>query len=98
MWHQSATAKRSFLRWSSYITFSFILMQKFQQENHQNPKTLFLRYGAFDAFVIQNAERILANPQKGAIFENMVIADYLKQMHHRNDLSDLWFGGTFRQK
>ncbi|MCF1750486.1 ATP-binding protein [Mariniradius sediminis] len=77
----------------SYITFQLYPYHKnFNKRIIKTPKLYFYDTGLLAHLLkIQNAEQIIANPLKGAIFENMVIADYLKQMHHRNDLSDLWF-------
>jgi predicted AAA+ superfamily ATPase len=40
---------------------------------------------------ITKTESLLINPFKGALFENMMIAEYVKQKHHCNSPEDLWF-------
>jgi predicted AAA+ superfamily ATPase len=77
----------------SYITFQLYPFHKnFNKRIIKTPKLYFYDTGLLAHLLkIQNAEQIAGSPQKGALFENMVIADYVKQMYHRNDLSDLWF-------
>lgn len=31
------------------------------------------------------------HPFKGSLFENMMIAEYVKRMYHQNQVVDLWF-------
>lgn len=40
---------------------------------------------------LDNAEQIKLSDFKGALFENMMIAEYVKRMHHCNQLNDIWF-------
>ena len=34
---------------------------------------------------------IISHPVKGNLFENMMIAEYVKKMHHYNTPNDIWF-------
>lgn len=36
-------------------------------------------------------ENLFLSPQKGCVFENMIIAEYVKQNYHNNLLHDTWF-------
>lgn len=40
---------------------------------------------------IKNADQILTHPVKGTLFENMMISEFVKRMHHKNELQDIWF-------
>lgn len=77
----------------SYITFQLYPYHKnFNKRIIKTPKLYFYDTGLLAHLLkIQHAEQLTSDPLKGAIFENMVIADYVKQMHHRSDLSDIWF-------
>ncbi len=77
----------------SYITFQLYPYHKnFNKRIIKTPKLYFYDTGLLAHLLkIQHPEQLTTDPLKGAIFENMVIADYVKQMHHRNDLSDIWF-------
>ena len=34
---------------------------------------------------------MLTHPFKGSLFENMMIAEYVKRMYHQNRIQDIWF-------
>jgi predicted AAA+ superfamily ATPase len=77
----------------SYITFQLYPYHKnFNKRIIKTPKLYFYDTGLLAHLLkIQHPEQLTTDPLKGAIFENMVIADYIKQMNHRSDLSDIWF-------
>ena len=77
----------------SYITFQLYPYHKnFNKRIIKTPKLYFYDTGLLAHLLkIQHPEQITTDPLKGAIFENMVIADYIKQMQHQSDLSDIWF-------
>lgn len=48
--------------------------------------------GYFVIFVKVNSKKILLDHAlKGILFENLMIAEYVKQMHHQDELQDIWF-------
>ncbi|MBW3469762.1 ATP-binding protein [Arthrospiribacter ruber] len=84
--------------WLSALEQSFITFQLYPYHKNFNkrivktPKLYFYDTGLLCHLLkISKTESILTNPIKGALFENMMIAEYVKQMHHQNNPQDLWF-------
>lgn len=78
---------------SSYITFQLYPYHKnFSKRVVKTPKLYFYDSGLL-AFLlkIKNRETLLTHPVKGALFENMIIAEYHKQMHHGYQNQSPWF-------
>jgi uncharacterized protein len=78
---------------SSYITFQLYPFHKnFSKRVVKTPKLYFYDTGLL-AFLlkIKNRETLLTHPVKGALFENMVIAEFHKQMHHGYRDESPWF-------
>ncbi|MCU0402084.1 MAG: ATP-binding protein [Algoriphagus sp.] len=77
----------------SYITFQLYPYHKnFNKRIIKTPKLYFYDTGLLAHLLkIQHPEQLTTDPLKGAMFENMVISDYIKQMQHKSDLSDIWF-------
>ncbi|MBA4301028.1 hypothetical protein SAMN03080617_01300 [Algoriphagus alkaliphilus] len=78
---------------SSYITFRLYPFHKnFSKRVVKTPKLYFYDTGLL-AFLlkIKNRETLLTHPVKGALFENMVIAEFHKQMHHGYRDESPWF-------
>jgi predicted AAA+ superfamily ATPase len=84
--------------WLSALEQSFITFQLYPYHKNFNkrivktPKLYFYDTGLLcNLLKISKTETLLTHPIKGALFENMMIAEYVKQMHHQNNPEDLWF-------
>lgn len=84
--------------WLSALEQSFITFQLYPYHKNFNkrivktPKLYFYDTGLLCHLLkISKTENLLTHPIKGALFENMMIAEYVKQMHHQNNSEDLWF-------
>lgn len=77
----------------SFITFQLYPYYKnFSKRILKTPKLYFYDTGLLCHLLkISSVEQLLIHPVKGALFENMMIAEYVKQMHHSNNLEDIWF-------
>ncbi|SDC92492.1 hypothetical protein SAMN04488104_1009102 [Algoriphagus faecimaris] len=78
---------------SSYITFQLYPFHKnFSKRVVKTPKLYFYDTGLL-AFLlkIKSRETLLTHPVKGALFENMMIAEFHKQMHHGYSDESPWF-------
>ncbi|WP_211208401.1 ATP-binding protein [Belliella baltica] len=77
----------------SFITFQLYPYYKnFSKRVLKTPKLYFYDTGLLCHLLkISSAEKLLIHPFKGALFENMMIAEYVKQMHHANNVEDIWF-------
>lgn len=78
---------------SSYITFQLYPYHKnFSKRVVKTPKLYFYDTGLL-AFLlkIKNRETLLPHPVKGALFENMIVAEFHKQMHHTYQNQSPWF-------
>jgi len=78
---------------SSYITFQLYPYHKnFSKRVVKTPKLYFYDTGLL-AFLlkIKNRETLLPHPVKGALFENMIVAEFHKQMHHAYQNQSPWF-------
>lgn len=78
---------------SSYITFQLYPFHKnFSKRVVKTPKLYFYDTGLLAYLLkIKNRETLLTHPVKGALFENMVIAEFHKQMHHGYQNQSPWF-------
>jgi hypothetical protein len=78
---------------NSYIVFTLQpFHDNFSKRIVKTPKLYFYDTGLLCHLLkIKDAQQILTHPYKGILFENMMVAEYVKQMHHRNDLKDIWF-------
>jgi uncharacterized protein len=84
--------------WLSALEQSFIIFQLYPYHKNFNkrvvktPKLYFYDTGLLCHLLkISKTESLLTHPIKGALFENMMIAEYVKQMHHQSNPQDLWF-------
>lgn len=79
---------------SSYIVFLlYPFHQNFSKRIIKTPKMFFYDSGLLCHLLkINNAEQLINQSIKGALFENWMIAEYLKRMYHKNELqTDIWF-------
>lgn len=78
---------------ASYIVF---LLQPFHENFSKRiiktPKLYFYDSGLLCYLLrLHETEQIMTHPIKGSLFENMMIAEYVKRMHHHNYAKDIWF-------
>lgn len=84
--------------WLSALESSYILFllqpyfKNFSKRIVKTPKLYFYDTGLLCYLLkLDNAEQIQLTDFKGSLFENMMIAEYVKRMHHCNQLNDIWF-------
>jgi predicted AAA+ superfamily ATPase len=78
---------------SSYIIF---LLQPFHENFGKRliktPKLYFYDTGLLSYLLrIKAPQELYTHSIKGNLFENMIIAEMLKRMHHKNEMTDIWF-------
>jgi predicted AAA+ superfamily ATPase len=78
---------------SSYITFQLYPYHKnFSKRVVKTPKLYFYDTGLLAYLLkIKTREMLVTHPVKGALFENMIVAEFHKQMHHRYRDESPWF-------
>ena len=84
--------------WLSALENSYIIFllqpfhDNFSKRIVKTPKLYFYDTGLLSYLLkIKKPEQVYSSPVKGNLFENMMIAEYVKQMHHKNILQDIWF-------
>ncbi|MBL6962720.1 MAG: ATP-binding protein [Bacteroidetes bacterium] len=78
---------------SSYIVFS---LQPYHENSSKRvvktPKLYFYDTGLLCFLLkIKQTEDLYTHCIKGNLFENLIIAEYFKRMHHLDEINDLWF-------
>lgn len=78
---------------NSYIVFTLQpYHENYSKRIVKSPKLYFYDSGLLCYLLkISSPEQIIAHPFKGSLFENMMIAEYIKRMHHKNEVQDCWF-------
>jgi len=78
---------------SSYIVFLLPpYFKNFSKRVVKTPKLYFYDTGLLCYLLkLDTPEQVQLSDFKGSLFENMMIAEYVKRMHHRNQLHDIWF-------
>lgn len=79
---------------SSYIVFLLNPFHKnFTKRIIKSPKLYFYDTGLLSYLLkINNSDDLLNQSVKGALFENMMVSEYIKRIYHKNDLqSEVWF-------
>ena len=84
--------------WLSALESSYILFllppyfKNFSKRIVKTPKLYFYDTGLLCYLLkLDNAEQVQLTNFKGSLFENMMIAEYVKRMHHCNQINDIWF-------
>lgn len=84
--------------WLSALESSYILFllppyfENFSKRIVKTPKLYFYDTGLLCYLLkLNNAQQIQLSDFKGSLFENMMIAEYVKRMYHCNQLNDIWF-------
>ena len=78
---------------SSYLVFTLQpYFENIGKRLIKTPKIYFYDTGLLSYLLgIKRAEDLLTHSLKGNLFENMMIAEYVKRMYHSNLLHDIWF-------
>lgn len=79
---------------SSYIVFLLYPFHKnFTKRVIKTPKLYFYDVGLLSHLLkINDTGQLINQSLKGALFENMIIAEYIKRLYHKNELqTDVWF-------
>lgn len=84
--------------WLSALENSYILFQLFPYHENfskrivKTPKLYFYDTGLLCYLLkISTSDQIIAHPIKGNLFENMMISEYVKRIHHKYNFQDVWF-------
>ena len=84
--------------WLTALENSYILFQlhpyykNFSKRIVKSSKLYFYDTGLLCHLLKVNSKKILQDHAlKGSLFENLMIAEYVKQMHHQDNLQDVWF-------
>lgn len=79
---------------SSYIVFLLNPFHKnFSKRIIKSPKLYFYDTGLLSYLLkINDSDDLINQSVKGALFENMMVSEYIKRIYHKNDLqSEVWF-------
>ncbi len=78
---------------SSYIVFQLQpYYQNLSKRIVKSPKLYFYDTGLLSYLVgIRKPDKLSTHPFKGALFENMIIGEYIKRNHHFGLAKDYWF-------
>lgn len=78
---------------NSYILFTLQpLHENFSKRIVKTSKLYFYDTGLLCYLLkINNPNQIRTHPIKGSLFENMMVAEFVKRMYHKNIVQDIWF-------
>jgi predicted AAA+ superfamily ATPase len=78
---------------SSYIVFLlYPWHQNFNKRITKTPKLYFYDTGLLSFLLkLSDTSNLITSNVKGALFENMMVAEYFKITYHRNQIPDAWF-------
>ncbi len=84
--------------WISVLEHSYIIFmlqpfhENFSKRIVKTPKLYFYDTGLLCHLLkIRHHDQLPAHPFKGFLFENMMMSEYVKRMHHKNQLQDITF-------
>ena len=84
--------------WLSALESSYIVFQlnpyytNFSKRIIKSPKLYFYDTGMLlHLLKVTSKEQLLMHSFKGNLFENLVISELVKEMHHADNIQDLWF-------
>ena len=84
--------------WLSALENCYIIFQLFPYHENfskrivKTPKLYFYDTGLLSYLLrISSADQLLTHSVKGSLFENMMIAEYVKRINHKNNFQDVWF-------
>lgn len=74
------------------IEFSYRICGNFSKCIVKTPKLYFYDSGLLCHLLkITDEKQLQTHSLKASLFENMMIAEYIKQLSHKNVVDDLWF-------
>ncbi len=78
---------------SSYVVFTLQpYFENFSKRLVKTPKIYFYDSGLLCHLLgLNDTDYLMTNPIKGALFENMIIAEHIKRMYHKNEVVESWF-------
>lgn len=78
---------------NSYIVFQlFPYHENFSKRIVKTPKLYFYDSGLLCYLLkINFSDQLLTHSVKGNLFENMIVAEYVKRISHKNNFQDVWF-------
>jgi len=78
---------------SSYIIFTLSpYYENLGKRLVKTPKLYFYDTGLLCCLLkIKEPQELYTHAIKGSLFENMMIAEFLKRMYHKNEINDIWF-------
>ncbi|MCE4566019.1 ATP-binding protein [Maribellus sp. CM-23] len=78
---------------NSYIVFQlFPYHENFSKRIVKTPKLYFYDSGLLCYLLkISSSKQLLTHSVKGNLFENMMVAEYVKRISHKNTFEDVWF-------
>lgn len=78
---------------SCYVVFTLQpFFDNFSKRIVKTPKLYFYDTGLLCYLLkIKTPDQLITHPFKGRLFENMMIAEYIKRIHHKNTMQDSWF-------
>ncbi len=78
---------------NSYIVFQLLpYHENFSKRIIKTPKLYFYDTGLVCFLLkLRSIDQLVTHPFKGKLFENMMIAEYVKRMYHTNEPADIWF-------
>ena len=78
---------------TSYVVFNLQpYFENFTKRLVKSPKLYFYDTGLLCHLLgFNETDSLIANPIKGSIFENLIIAEHIKRMYHKNVVKDSWF-------
>lgn len=78
---------------SSYIIFLLQpYFENFSKRIVKTPKLYFYDTGLLCYLLkINDPQDLYTHSIKGSLFENMIIAEFVKRMHHKDEINDIWF-------
>ncbi|MBP1675811.1 MAG: family ATPase [Bacteroidetes bacterium] len=78
---------------NSYITFQLQpYYENFSKRVIKSPKLYFYDTGLLCYLLkLNNPDQLLLHPFKGSLFENMMVAEYVKRMYHTDQVEDVWY-------
>lgn len=78
---------------NSYVVFTLQpFHNNFSKRIVKTPKLYFYDTGLLCFLLkIKSAEQLITHPFKGSLFENFMIAEYVKRMYHKGEVQDIYF-------
>jgi len=78
---------------SSYLIFTLQpYFENIGKRLIKTPKVYFYDTGLLCYLLgVKYSDELTTHPLKGSLFENMIVSEYIKKMHHIHNIHDVWF-------